>query len=288
MGLKWFFFVFCFYSNFFIANKSTNKQTAKCKLWQMHQPTVQMNNPIYNSAPLSSSCKNPVQTRRRCNSLWGALPLNSLVKNKSEDDLLRHKREKSHSPLYRKISSSKKRSVSLEDGLQEEGDFISRYANSKLPYEILLQIFSYLSLRQLGGVCSVCKFWKEVSEADCLWRDITEKLWGGIGLREFGLHCSYNHIEERGRSLKAIYKDELEKRQNRGEDEYRIVVVGAPGVDKSAICVRFVQGSFLLTKVCAPQPINQSKTSVIMPFAFIVLLYSLIPTISSSLLLKSL
>ena len=50
-------------------------------------------------------------------------------------------------------------------------------------------------------------------------------------------------------TLKDLYRHEFERRQRRGEDEYRIVVVGASGVDKSAICVRFVQGSLMLTKV---------------------------------------
>ncbi|ELR16997.1 Ras family protein [Acanthamoeba castellanii str. Neff] len=58
------------------------------------------------------------------------------------------------------------------------------YANETLPYEVLLHIFGHLSMKELGVVCVVCKFWKEASEADCLWKSITLSLWGGLGLRD--------------------------------------------------------------------------------------------------------
>lgn len=256
------------------------------------------------------------------------------------------------------------------------------YANETLPYEVLLHIFGHLSMKELGVVCVVCKFWKEASEADCLWKSITLSLWGGLGLRDVqraaaatttststttkdtgarsssssssvastttttssssscpsspssssssalrpasspfsspkpsrrrgllgllsgsgsGFHTSggdeigsggsdeaqatsdkgaksrsssvelQHHNSGNGASaeaqadsaaastsasdylssfstLKDLYRHEFERRQRRGEDEYRIVVVGASGVDKSAICVRFVQGSLMLTK----------------------------------------
>lgn len=74
-------------------------------------------------------------------------------------------------------------------------------------------------------------------------------------------------------TLKDLYRHEFERRQKRGEDEYRIVVVGASGVDKSAICVRFVQGSLMTKVVEAANCIMMKGNALTHSFRYLVRSY---------------
>lgn len=47
-----------------------------------------------------------------------------------------------------------------------------------LPPEVLVEVFGYLQEpHELSGLAQVCRSWRQLSETDCLWRELFRRRW---------------------------------------------------------------------------------------------------------------
>lgn len=104
-----------------------------------------------------------------------------------------------------------------------------------LPEEILYEILMYLNLGDMVSFGSTCKLLNRLTMDDYLWADLYQRNWTANNLHV---------LEEKPpqSSWRSHYISAYTKLFSSNK-EYRIVIVGPDGVDKSSLAVKFVQGA---------------------------------------------
>jgi hypothetical protein len=77
--------------------------------------------------------------------------------------------------------------------------------NQTLPEEVLVHIFSFLTIEELATVTLVCRYWYRLSHQDPIWRQFYFKRWGP-GWSQY----AEEENNKNSKPWKALYRDKHE------------------------------------------------------------------------------